>query len=268
MAADDLLVQASKLTAYLENYKSCAVIQREISAFTIDLKEILNATDLIFFNNSEAYVYYASLNTNKTVKQDKITAELFSVGDKLNCDFYANCKSIVMTSATLATGKSFKSFFDAMGLDKNTRTCQLASSFDYDNNMIVYVAKDIPDPSAVDNYLDNLSTLLTDVHIAGGGSILSLFTNRKQMEYVYEHVSEDIKPHNLRVLMQRWGLSVKGVKDEFLSNENLSLFALKSFWEGFDAPGSTLKGVIICKLPFARVDDPLNKERRLRSDNS
>lgn len=63
-------------------------------------------------------------------------------------------------------------------------------------------------------------------------------------------------------------MSVKGVKDEFLNNEKLSLFALKSFWEGFDAPGSTLKGVIICKLPFTRIDDPLNLERRAREDNS
>lgn len=50
------------------------------------------------------------------------------------------------------------------------------------------------------------------------------------------------------------GVSVKGLRDDFLADEHLSLFALKSFWEGFDAPGATLKGVVIPKLPFSKPD--------------
>ena len=49
--------------------------------------------------------------------------------------------------------------------------------------------------------------------------------------------------------------------DDFLSDESLSLFALKSFWEGFDAPGDTLRSVVIPKLPFAKPTDPLSCER-------
>lgn len=208
------------------------------------------------------------MNTKKTVKQDKLTAELYSVSDVLNERLYGQCKSIIFTSATLATGDSFKSFKDAIGLPEATRECQLSSSFDYDKNMTIYVANDMPANPNAPEFTDRLSQFLTDIHIAGDGSILSLFTNRRQMERAFEVVSEDIKPHGLRLLMQKWGLSVKGVKDEFLANEKLSLFALKSFWEGFDAPGSTLKSVVICKLPFTRVDDPLNLERRSREDNS
>lgn len=61
-------------------------------------------------------------------------------------------------------------------------------------------------------------------------------------------------------------MSVKGLRDDFLSDEHLSLFALKSFWEGFDAPGATLKGVIIPKLPFSKPTDPLSCERAARDD--
>ncbi len=39
---------------------------------------------------------------------------------------------------------------------------------------------------------------------------------------------------------------------------------MKSFWEGFDAPGSTLKGVVIPKLPFGLPSDPLSREREER----
>jgi ATP-dependent DNA helicase DinG len=54
------------------------------------------------------------------------------------------------------------------------------------------------------------------------------------------------------------------VRDEFLADERLSLFATKSFWEGFDAKGDTLRCVVIARLPFGRVRDPLYEERQER----
>ena len=54
------------------------------------------------------------------------------------------------------------------------------------------------------------------------------------------------------------------MRDEFLADERLSLFATKSFWEGFDAKGDTLRCVVIARLPFGRVRDPLYEERQQR----
>ena len=73
-----------------------------------------------------------------------------------------------------------------------------------------------------------------------------------------------LRGENLRVVCQRWGVSNKTLRDDFLRDEHLSLFALKSFWEGFDAPGATLRGVAIAKLPFAKPTDPLSCERMAR----
>ena len=44
--------------------------------------------------------------------------------------------------------------------------------------------------------------------------------------------------------------------------------ALKSFWEGFDATGDTLRCVVIPKLPFSSPNDPLVRERDLREDRA
>ena len=46
------------------------------------------------------------------------------------------------------------------------------------------------------------------------------------------------------------------------------MFALKSFWEGFDATGDTLRCVVIPKLPFASPNDPLVRERDLREERA
>ncbi len=100
------------------------------------------------------------------------------------------------------------------------------------------------------------------------GSMLTLFTNRREMERCFDVVQPPLKTDDLRVVCQKWGVSVKGLRDDFLADEHLSLFALKSFWEGFDAPGATLKGVIIPKLPFAKPTDPLSCERAARDDQA
>ena len=86
------------------------------------------------------------------------------------------------------------------------------------------------------------------------------------MDACYQDVQPHLKTADLRLVCQRWGVSVKGLRDDFLADETLSLFALKSFWEGFDAPGSTLRGVVLPKLPFSKPTDPLSCERNARDD--
>jgi ATP-dependent DNA helicase DinG len=136
----------------------------------------------------------------------------------------------------------------------------LDSSYDFDAHMTVYVVEDMPEPNASD-YLEALQRLLIDVHRAQQGSTLTLFTNRREMEKSYDVVQAALRGDDLRVVCQKWGVSVKGLRDDFLTDEHLSLFALKSFWEGFDAPGATLKTVVIPKLPFSKPTDPLSCER-------
>ncbi|PKQ19337.1 MAG: hypothetical protein CVT66_10565 [Actinobacteria bacterium HGW-Actinobacteria-6] len=60
------------------------------------------------------------------------------------------------------------------------------------------------------------------------------------------------------------GTSRKRVADEFLADERVSLFATKSFWEGFDAKGDTLRCVVIPRLPFGQINDPVLEERKER----
>jgi len=198
-----------------------------------------------------------------------IEALPFNVGVELNETLYANTRSIVFTSATISINNSFEAFEQAMGLNSGdgsrTTELMLKSSYDFDKNMTVYVVKDMPEPTDP-KYLDALKELLVDAHIAQHGSMLTLFTNKKEMENCYADVNSALKQEDLRLVCQRWGVSVKGLRDEFLADETVSLFALKSFWEGFDAPGSTLRGVVIPKLPFTKPTDPLSCERSKRDD--
>ena len=97
--------------------------------------------------------------------------------------------------------------------------------------------------------------------------MLTLFSNRRDMEQAYNVVEPQLRKSGLYLACQKRGVSVKGVRDTFLADKTSSLFALKSFWEGFDAPGATLRGVVIPKIPFMRPSDPLLKELDARSQN-
>ena len=268
----DKLIKASQdVVAYLDGIDEAAVAQREIASIAMELRDLRNAAELIFQTASEAYAYQAALYRKKDRFADRLQALLLDVGDRMNESFYATTHSVVYTSATLSVGNKFDSFKQAVGLDRtefSTSTqLQVDSSFDFDNNMIVYVVKDMPEPNDP-GYASALNRLLVETHRAQRGSMLTLFTNRREMENSFAEVAPCLKEDDLRLVCQKWGVSVKGLRDDFLADEHLSLFALKSFWEGFDAPGATLKGVIIPKLPFARPTDPLYCERASRDDRA
>lgn len=270
-ASDRLIKAASDVVAYLEGIDEAAVAQRELAACIMELRDIRNAAELIFQLAPDNYAYQATLFKKKDRLADSVSALLLDVGDKMNETLYARTHSVVYASATLTVGGKFDAFANAVGLNRGefSQACYLAldSSFDFDNNMIIYVVSDMPEPTDP-GYLKALNKLLTSAHIAQNGSMLTLFTNRREMERCYEEVSPELKREGLRLVCQRYGVSVKGLRDDFLADEHLSLFALKTFWEGFDAPGATLKGVIIPKLPFGRPTDPLYCERASRDDHA
>jgi ATP-dependent DNA helicase DinG len=129
--------------------------------------------------------------------------------------------------------------------------------------MAAIVVGDLPDPRS-DSYLAALEDMLYDVHVQMGGSVLTLFTNRREMETVFANLEPRLKSAGLELVQQERQSNVRYLRDRFIKDTELSLFALKSFWEGFDASGDTLRCVVIPKLPFSNPNEPLSQERELR----
>ncbi len=268
-ASERLVTASQELVGFLEEIDGMAVVQREIAAVAIELKELIQAIEAIFVNPTDEYVYSATLYRRSDRSNNTLEALLFNVGNMLGETLYANTRSVVFTSATLTVDGSFSPFERALGLNAGGHSdadeLRLDSSYNFDENMRIFVLSDIPEPNTPE-YLRALQRLLVDAHVAQGGSILTLFTNKKDMDALFDDVEEALRAEDLRIMKQKRGVSIKGLRDEFLKDEALSLFALKTFWEGFDAPGNALRGVIIPKLPFAKPTDPLSCERSARDD--
>ena len=275
--AEKLIHASQELSAYLDDIEGAGAVQREVASVAVECKDVISACEVILFDGPQSYAYAAHLvkqkpkNNQRAQHDERLAALMLSVGDTMNETLYANTHSVVFTSATMTVADSFDTFTTALGLGtseaSSVNTLQLASSFDFDNQMTIYVVEDMPEPNDP-RYLDALNQLLIGVHRAQGGSALTLFTNKRDMEKCHSVVQEALRPDELRVVCQKWGVSVKWLREEFLRDETLSLFALKSFWEGFDAPGSTLRAVIIPKLPFGKPTDPLSCERAVNDSQA
>jgi ATP-dependent DNA helicase DinG len=259
------------ILSYSMQFEELLELQGDLAGLIGEIKEALDSLILVFDGSDDAFVYYAELDRRADAPYDRLVAARLDVGEVLAEQLYPEMLSVVFTSATLATGEDFGYFVHGAGLDRLERDCwravQFESSYDFEHNMAVYLPTDMPEPNAA-GYREALKRLIYEVHVALGGSTLTLFTNRRDMEDMYEQLKGPLASEEITLRCQTRGYSAKRLRDEFLDNEALSLFALRSFWEGFDAPGDTLRCVIIPKLPFGKPNDPLMQERGLRERNA
>ena len=233
------------------------------------LVAVRDALNVSVDGTDTSYVYSAVASQKTGFESYALVAERLDVGSELAQMWYPNISSVVYSSATIAVGDTFDHFARGVGLDKiapsSYSSLRLDSSYDFDANMGIVVATDLPDPTKQkDAYLAALAPLLVDVHLAMGGSVLTLFTNRAEMDRMFELVEPELARHGLELASQCRGSNVRRLREHFVAEKSSSLFALKSFWEGFDAQGDTLRCVVIPRLPFTPPTDPLSQERKLR----
>ena len=268
---DSLIRSCQRLASMSEEFEELSEGASELSSAVNKLSGYLEGISLILDGSDGDYYYYAKVRHDRGKRGEVLCASLVEVGSELAERFYPEENSVVFTSATLAVGDSFEHFAHGVGLDRLEGQMWAGRKLDppdeFYANMRTLVVNGLPDPRT-DGYLDELSRFLLDVHLALGGGVLTLFTNRREMQQVYEQISPAIKQAGGELLCQSGGKSKRVLKDDFIRKENSSLFATRSFWEGFDAPGRALKCVVLPRLPFSRPDDPLYKERSTRTKDA
>jgi len=139
---------------------------------------------------------------------------------------------------------------------------QTSSSFDWKTQGILYVAKDLPDPSrARDAWTEGSADRLCELVNAAGGRALVLCTSHANVERFSEVLRERTTHH---VLTQGDRDSGRLTKD-FVDDETSVLVGTRSFWAGIDAPGVSCVLVVIDRIPFPVPDEPLHAARRARA---
>ena len=176
--------------------------------------------------------------------------------------------TVVATSATLTLGGSFAHTEAAFGLHaeqpadsddppQRWETLDVGSPFDYPRQGQLWVAADLPLPSAPE-WAPAVDALLVRLVGAAGGRTLGLFSSTAAAARAAAAVRAALP--DLPVLLQ--GEDAPGaLARRFAADARTCLFGTRSFWQGVDTPGSACQLVVIDRIPFAHVEDPLLQAR-------
>ncbi|MEK6425678.1 MAG: ATP-dependent DNA helicase [Burkholderia gladioli] len=162
----------------------------------------------------------------------------------------------IFTSATLSVRGDFAHYAAQMGLSSR-RSMTLPSPFDYPQQGLLYVPRDMPQPSSP-MFTDAVFDAALPAIEAAGGGVFMLCTTLRAVERIAAKLRETIEARgwNLPLLVQG-DASRTELLDRFRAYGNAILVGSQSFWEGVDVRGDALSLVVIDKLPFAPPDDPV-----------
>ncbi|WP_459623074.1 ATP-dependent DNA helicase [Burkholderia sp. 3C] len=162
----------------------------------------------------------------------------------------------IFTSATLSVRGDFAHYAAQMGLSSR-RSMTLPSPFDYPQQGLLYVPRDMPQPSSP-LFTDAVFDAALPAIEAAGGGVFMLCTTLRAVDRIATKLRETIEARgwNLPLLVQG-DASRTELLDRFRAYGNAILVGSQSFWEGVDVRGDALSLVVIDKLPFAPPDDPV-----------
>jgi ATP-dependent DNA helicase DinG len=206
------------------------------------------------------------------------TVTPIDVAPSLRDALFAPNKTVICVSATLTTAGSgnsgsvnqgsrnqgsFAYWNSRCGInlvpDRKLLTGQFPSPFPYASRVLLAVPADapLPDQGTYRGFVDHAVRALT---LIAGGSALVLFTSYEALRSAYTAAAPALREQGIRCLKQGDDDRNRLLSD-FLADESSVLFATDSFWEGVDAPGDTLRLVILCRLPFKTPNDPVFEAR-------
>lgn len=237
----DKLKVASKILANDEEEDGEIIASTPDSA-TETLRE--NMQDFMSCGSEDKYYYVEDKN-----KHTIPVARLFDVSDFLRKRLFTGMRSVQLFSATMPYNIA-----DALGMPADNRA-RVSSKTPFDTSRVkIYIGNQKYDYEKEHEYIEYIVDLSTRCIKALGGRTLGLFASANRMRVARLEVQE-------RVGDEYEILNTEDDKDaaarRFKEDPKVVLFGLKTFWEGFDAPGKTCCCVIIEKIPYESPTTPL-----------
>jgi len=181
----------------------------------------------------------------------EVNSAPFDVADYLRSTLFRRTQSVVLTSATIATGNSFAFLKRALGVDE-AQEYVAPSPFDFRTQARLYVAPPNCNPKDP-SFARRVAPIVEEVLDISHGRAFVLFTSYARLHEVYALVCERLPyPVKLQGEMPRGHLL-----EWFHRTKSAVLFGTGTFWEGIDVVGEQLSCVIIDRLPFPSPADPV-----------
>ena len=239
------------------------------------LLAIANEAAFVVKGELDTHAYWVERIRDGRRREIRLVAAPLSVAKELETLFYDSKDSVILSSATLRVGNDFKYMARRLGCRSSSdvsptrdapgrfKFLVASSPFDYFRQSLVLAPDCLPDPSAEPvKYAAALAGLMGDLFTATNGRALVLFTSYEMMSAVAAGARPGLEERGIRLLVQGEGLSRERITAELRdSGDKVVLFGAQSFWEGVDVAGEALSCVVLARLPFAQVGDPIIEAR-------
>jgi len=216
----------------------------------------------------EGYVRLASSAAPEVWSLQQV---LLFPGKALRDRFLEHYEAVVFSSASLSVAGDFSFAGSQLGVvtgeteEQGWSAVSLPSPFDYRRGAGLVVPTDDEFhyrwERREDFYLavsDALAEVLPRATRCGG--VLVLFTNKEEMNRVYETLAGPLAAEGVELIRQEEGGRTEAER-AFRARPGSVLFGLRSYFSGADFPGEQLVCVVLVKLPFRSPNDPTEAER-------
>ncbi len=232
-------------------------LRRELAGYKRELAGFKDTFSLIL--NVEDALRVTWLEQTSTIY---LKSSLVEVSQILNEKVFSRLESAVLTSATLSVAGLFTHYLQEVGLPGDTTSLQVASPFDYENQMRFFVVKDLWKFQETEGMIAlRVAEFVAEVAQQLKGRTLVLFTSHRLLRATYTPLAQQLEKLNLNILAQGIDGGRSTILGEFLRNPGSVLLGASSFWEGIDIPGQALSCVILVKLPFWPPSMPMIEAR-------
>ena len=251
----DLQLELGKLAKKTEDVDE----KFELMRFTDRCGALAQDLDGFLMQNQSDYVYWVEVGGDgRSVV--RLKSGPLNVGPDVKRYLFEKYESVILTSATLSSKAAeersgFDFFASRTGLD-DFDAIKLGSPFDYENQVTIYIEKDLPNPNEP-AFIEAAAKAVKKYVQQTGGRAFVLFTSYAMLDKVAEKLSEWLSEKGIELLQQGAGFDRTWLLARFKSRANCVLFGTDSFWQGVDVPGESLSNVIIVRLPFSVPDQPL-----------
>ena len=244
--------------------QQCGLISDELRATINETPELLRAVSTITrMNESLDKILTGGSNMVVFVTDVRGAARLTAAPkrvDRVLGQLWDDTTAI-LTSATIPPGLPRR-----LGLAfDDDDIVRVASPFDYEKQSLLYLADDLPVPNDAQRSA-KLQSRIRELISLSGGSALVLFTSWSVLRDTADALDGKLgKGVNL---YRQDDMPKKALLDAFRQDHASCLFATRGFFQGVDVPGDALRLVILDKVPFPAMNDPLLDARRDEAGSS
>ncbi len=197
----------------------------------------------------------------RTRRDPELRSAPIDVSEVLRQHLFTPDHTAILTSATMAAGRSgFEWMQRRLGIE-DARSLKLGSPFKYREQVELVLEEALPDPGRdPEAFLRESKSRILEHIRANRGRALVLCTSWNFLHEIVEHIREPLLWDGIELLVQDEA-SVPELLRRKREEPSTVLVGTDTLWEGIDVPGDALTLLIITRFPFATPGHPLTAAR-------